>query len=103
MNTLFQRISQIAMQLEGEGKKPSLALVRARLGGGIDPATLFSAYQQWRNSPKLDASSLQSAPTPELLPVADESPITRADLARLEQKLDQLLALLQAGNGHVVR
>ena len=62
MNTLYQRICQIASQLQQEGKTPSLALVRARAGSGTDPVKLFSAYQQWRNSPPTVAVAGEDPP-----------------------------------------
>ncbi len=105
MNTLYQRICQIAAQLQQEGKTPSLALVRARAGSGTDPVKLFSAYQQWRNSPP-------SAPVPvevsSEVPVADSDAVSeleqlRADVARVEAKLDQILQLLQTRTEHVGR
>ncbi len=105
MNTLYQRICQIAAQLQQEGKTPSLALVRARLGAGTDPVKLFSAYQQWRNNPP--ATSLQVETIPEeVLTTSDTSSEIeqlRADVARLESKLDQILDLLQARTTNVGR
>lgn len=105
MNSLYQRICQIAVQLQQEGKTPSLALVRARLGSGTDPVKLFSAYQQWRNSPPTAAVAVADRPE---LPVdvsndASEIEQLRADVARLETKLDQILVLLQTRTEHVGR
>ncbi len=103
MNTLYQRICQIAAQLQQEGKTPSLALVRARLGAGTDPVKLFSAYQQWRNNPP--ATSLHVETIPEVVlttsDTSSEIEQLRADVARLESKLDQILDLLQARTTHV--
>lgn len=95
MSTLLSRIGVVASQLQQEGKSPSLALVRARLGGGINPTELFTAYQSWR----AQGSPIQKLPEAELTtpePVSTAaSPDIRADIARLEQKLDLILQLLQ--------
>jgi len=105
MNTLYLRICQIAAQLQQEGKTPSLALVRARAGSGIDPVKLFSAYQQWRNSPPVAPEQIEAMPEVAVLnsDTGTEIEQLRADVARVEAKLDQILALLQAGTAHVGR
>lgn len=95
MNTLLNRISVVASQLQQEGKSPSLALVRARLGGGISAAELFSAYQSWR----AQGCPLQKVADAELtitepIPAKVQDDL-RADIARLESKLDLILQLLQ--------
>ncbi len=98
MSTLLSRISIVASQLQQEGKSPSLALVRARLGGGINPSELFSAYQSWR----AQGSPIQQGPeqpaTPAALPTTNATPDWQADIARLEHKLDLILQLLQSKN-----
>lgn len=99
MSTLQNRISVIATQLQQEGKSPSLALVRARLGGGINPAELFSAYQSWRaqGSPLTKSSEEPVAGTKSSADSKDNANDTaiRQDLARIEAKLDLILTLLQ--------
>ena len=62
MSTLLSRIGVVASQLQQEGKSPSLALVRARLGGGINPTELFTAYQSWR----AQGSPMQKVPEAKL-------------------------------------
>ncbi len=91
----MSRIGVVASQLQQEGKSPSLALVRARLGGGINPAELFSAYQNWRaqGSPAQKPETIPNA-TPKSVPAEPDTDL-RADLARLEHKLDLILQLLQ--------
>lgn len=96
MSTLLSRISIVACQLQQEGKSPSLALVRARLGGGVNPTELFSAYQSWR----AQGSPIQQQPEPQS-PAAEQAvtataPDLQADIARLERKLDLILQLLQS-------
>ncbi|MFC0050447.1 hypothetical protein [Rheinheimera tilapiae] len=99
MSTLQNRIGVIATQLQQEGKSPSLALVRARLGGGINPAELFSAYQSWRaqGSPLTKSSEEPGAVTKSSADGKDNANDTaiRQDLARIEAKLDLILTLLQ--------
>lgn len=98
MNTLLSRISTIASQLQQEGKSPSLALVRARLGGGINPTELFSAYQSWRAQGSPMHSKSEPAEAPVTQPATATPADLQADIARLEQKLDLILQLLQSKN-----
>lgn len=99
MSTLQNRIGVIATQLQQEGKSPSLALVRARLGGGINPAELFSAYQSWRaqGSPLTKSAEgpgpLTKSTTDGKNDAGDAA--IKQDLARIEAKLDLILTLLQ--------
>ena len=51
MTDLYTLVCKTAAKLQAEGKTPSLALVRAHAGKGLDAAALFSAYQQWRSQP----------------------------------------------------
>jgi hypothetical protein len=99
MSTLQNRIGVIATQLQQEGKSPSLALVRARLGGGINPAELFSAYQSWRaqGCPLTKSTEEPGAVTKSSADGKDNANDTaiRQDLARIEAKLDLILTLLQ--------
>ncbi len=89
---LILQISQVAQQLRSEGKAVNLALVRARLPS-TDPAKLFSAFQHWRNNPQLDVSAAAPQPAAATSAQANE-PALQAQLQRIEDKLDQLLALL---------
>lgn len=98
MSTLLSRIGVIASALQQEGKTPSLALVRARLGGGINPAELFSAYQSWRAQGG-PLSKLAQLPLTTTESATDQQrcsdPLLQQDLARIEAKLDLILQLLQ--------
>lgn len=100
MSTLQSRIGVIASALHQEGKSPSLALVRARLGGGINPAELFSAYQSWRAQGSPLAKLADAAPLAVTGSHANSAPETdhstlQQDLLRIEAKLDLILHLLQ--------
>lgn len=91
----MNRIGIVASQLQQEGKSPSLALVRARLGGGINAAELFSAYQSWRaqGSPANKVAAAAEPTAESVAPVHNDD--IRADIARLESKIDLILQLLQ--------
>ncbi|WP_215395621.1 hypothetical protein [Rheinheimera oceanensis] len=94
MTDPVQLLQQVAAQLQREGKTPSLALFRARLAGRIAPQQLFSAYQQWRNNPVFDdtAPNYEAAPAPN--PANHSDTELTQTLARIEAKLDLLLAKL---------
>ena len=106
MNDSYRLVCQLATQLQIEGKTPSLALIRARAGKGIDAVALFSAYQQWRAQPPVtraaeleaqeDASKVEhlthSASTSQTS-TADIH-VLQQDIQRLEQKIEQLSGLI---------
>lgn len=101
MTQLYSLVCQIAAQLQQEGKTPSLALVRARAGKGVDAPELFSAYQQWRASPPTIGTE-HTQPEHNLLQQDKAATEQNVDLTmlqqqieRLEQKLDLALTLLQ--------
>lgn len=93
MNQALQRVQQAAQRLQQEGKTVNLALLRARLAGQLNGAELLTAYQQWRAQPQdtLTASVTTDAAAS---PTISESEDLAATLARIEQKLDRLLHLL---------
>ena len=89
MEQLSQQVAKIAAQLQQEGKEPSLALVKARLGTATMSPALLQAYQAWRNGAVLvqESSEQQAA--------ASEQPSDiKADLARIEAKLDLIIKKL---------
>jgi hypothetical protein len=95
MTNTLQLVQNAAKQLQEEGKTVSLALLRARLAGQLAGPALFSAYQQWRNLPASisdDNSALSDHDIP-TAPIASET--VEGRLARIEAKLDRLLALLE--------
>ncbi|OZB41806.1 MAG: hypothetical protein B7X50_06435 [Alishewanella sp. 34-51-39] len=95
MTNKLQLVQQAAKQLQHEGKTVNLALLRARLAGQLAGPELFSTYQQWRNLPANSSAESGIVSDTELpaAPSATETPDTR--LARIEAKLDRLLALLE--------
>jgi hypothetical protein len=104
MTQLYSLVCQLAADLQREGKTPSLALIRARAGKGIDAPALFHAYQQWRANPPAVATAdhqhhqnnvLQTEATFQASDQAADIAALQQQVLRLEQKLDQALELLQ--------
>lgn len=88
MEQLSQQVAKIATQLQQEGKEPSLALIKARLGTTTMSPALLQAYQAWRNGSVIQAEAEQ--------PVQSQSGTEtqndiKADLARIEAKLDFII------------
>lgn len=90
METLSQQIAKIAAQLQQEGKEPSLALVKARLGAATMSPALLQAYQAWRNGAVTFEAPAEQVSVPD---TAADSGI-KADLARIEAKLDLIMKKL---------
>lgn len=90
MEPLSQQVAKIAAQLQQEGKEPSLALVKARLGTATMSPALLQAYQAWRNGAvQIQESAEQPAPE------ANNQPSDiKEDLARIEAKLDLIIKKL---------
>ncbi|WP_372626436.1 hypothetical protein [Arsukibacterium sp.] len=96
MPSAIDLLNQVAIRLQQEGKTPSLALFKARLSDQLTAPALFSAYQQWRKQPSLpEITQLPSAGTLLTEPLADSEATQRAQLQRIETKLDKILALLE--------
>lgn len=93
-------LQQIAGQLIKEGKTPSLALFKSRLGGQISAPALFSAYQQWKRQPDVviaeqpadEAGNSTEITVPKPTPALSD---LAAQLNRIEMKLDHLLAQIK--------
>ena len=91
MESLSQQIAKVAAQLQQEGKEPSLALVKARLGTATMSPVLLQAYQAWRNGAAVKSDSAEDAQ----MPAENELPADiKADLARIEAKLDLIIKKL---------
>ncbi|MDF3124284.1 hypothetical protein [Rheinheimera sp. 1928-s] len=90
MEQLSQQVAKIAAQLQQEGKEPSLALVKARLGIATMSPALLQAYQAWRNG----AVSVQNTSEQTFQPVSEQPSDLQADLARIEAKLDLIIKKL---------
>ncbi len=103
MTDFYSLVCQTAAKLQAEGKTPSLALVRAHAGKGLDAAALFSAYQQWRSNPPTAISETQQA-----IPTTTEPDCTAAELLKdfeikalreevvqLHAKIDRLTQLVE--------
>ncbi|SEA94233.1 hypothetical protein [Alkalimonas amylolytica] len=105
--TALELLSQEAACLMQEGKTPSLALLRSRLGRRVPPADLLPAFQQWKQLP---AEAKQAAVNTKIAkePVTESQPQTDPIAHRIEQleakiaQLEQRLALLESqGTSHV--
>ena len=92
MEQLSQQVAKIAAQLQQEGKEPSLALIKARLGSATMSPALLQAYQAWRNG----AVPLQPEPAPQSQPLPEpkEPSDIPSDLARIEAKRDLIIKKL---------
>lgn len=90
MEQLSQQVAKIAAQLQQEGKEPSLALVKARLGSTIMSPALLQAYQAWRNGVVTLQVTAEQPSLPDNEPPCD----IKADLARIEAKLDLIIKKL---------
>lgn len=101
MNNSYQQVCFLASQLQAEGKTPSLALIRARAGKGVDAVALFSAYQQWRSQPphqnEQALPDITVSPSQACLtePATADIPALQQDIRRLEHKVEQLSQLIQ--------
>lgn len=97
MESLHQQVAKIAALLQQEGKEPSLALIKARLGTATMSPTLLQAYQAWRSGalsqddPALQQSAKDSTGHSE----QENMTQLRADLARIEAKLDFIIKKLE--------
>lgn len=90
MEQLSQQVAKIAAQLQQEGKEPSLALIKARLGTATMSPALLQAYQAWRNGAVIVQNTSEQLPQAASEPESD----IKADLARIEAKLDLIIKKL---------
>lgn len=90
MEQLSQQVAKIAAQLQQEGKEPSLALVKARLGTATMSPALLQAYQAWRNGTVI----VQNTSEQESQAASEPESDIKADLARIEAKLDLIIKKL---------
>lgn len=95
MSSPIDLLHQTAARLRQEGKTPSLALFKARLGGQLTAPALFSAYQQWRQQAPTDAGQVMQDIAPVTQPSGNN---VEEQLQRIESKLDSILALLEQQN-----
>jgi len=90
MEQLSQQVAKIAAQLQQEGKEPSLALVKARLGTATMSPALLQAYQAWRNGAVIVQNTSEQVSQAASEPESD----IKADLSRIEAKLDLIIKKL---------
>ncbi|WP_337878978.1 hypothetical protein [Rheinheimera sp.] len=91
MSQLSQQVAAAAQALQQEGKEPSLALIKSRLGHLAMSPALLQAYQAWRNGQVTAESDVGPA-----VPAAAsaEASDLQQQLNRIEAKLDLLLQKL---------
>lgn len=90
-----QEIIRIANELAAKGITPSTAMVKARLSQPVPMAELLKVLSQWKQQPQ--TAEALPANEPVTTPPATEAVSLlqfSEQLARLEQKLDRLTALL---------
>jgi len=95
MSSPLQLLQHTAASLLRQGKTPSLALFKARLGNQLNGPELFAAYQQWRQLPSTEQAVAGNYIDIAMPATEAATSAQQAQLNRIEAKLDQLLALLQ--------
>ena len=98
---MHHEIYRIAHQLHAEGKKPSVALIRAKLTTPTSLPVIVQALQQWKTSPELanDISVIEPEHSHELTTTEQQLQQRVSQLeqqvAQLQQQMQPLLAMLQ--------
>ena len=72
-----------------EGKTPTVALTKSRLAQPVPMPMIIAAVSQYKNNPDSINNFVKTAQQPE------NAELKASQLDRIEQKLDQLLALLE--------
>ena len=87
MNTV--EISRICQQLVDEGKKPSVALIKARLPNSIPLPIIINSLQKWRSNPmvELAESELKNVTTGEKITLEHR-------IESLEKEVEYLKSLI---------
>lgn len=82
-----------ANQLHLEGKKPSVALIRARLQQPANIRDIIECLKVWRFDPNFNAGPIVE---PELEAVNETAQLIQAAIAPLQQEINSLKAELTA-------
>ena len=72
-----------------EGKTPTVALTKSRLAQPVPMPMIIAAVSQYKNNPDSINNFVKTAQQPE------NAELKASQLDRIEQKLDQLLSLLE--------
>ena len=94
---MYNEIYQIAHQLDAEGKKPSVALIRAKLSTPISLPVIVQALQKWKMSPELGETSAAANDDTQVTSEASQEQLQQRvhkleqRVCQLEQQLSQLL------------
>lgn len=98
MPTSLEHICHQASLLQQEGKTPSLALLRSRLGKRLHPAELLQAFQQWKQLPATKREALSHTLLSSIAPISSMQPIQATSeaeqLEQLKQRVQQLETLV---------
>ena len=72
-----------------EGKTPTVALTKSRLAQPVPMPMIIAAVSQYKNNPDSINNFIKTSQQPE------NAELKASQLDRIEQKLDQILALLE--------
>ncbi len=94
---MHSEIYRIAYQLSLQGKKPSVALIRARLSKPTSLPDIIEALQQWKLTPELGKDIKPTTSQNEQPPMADTDELTviKQRLDELDTKVEHILQLLE--------
>lgn len=95
MSDPLHLLRQVGIQLQQEGKTPSLALFKARLSGQLAAPVLFAAYQQWRSQNPAPTEIQEIQAPSQQTDIPPENISLQQQLDRIEAKLDILLSRLK--------
>ena len=90
--TIYEQITQIANQLANEGKKPTVALVKAKLTTPTPMPTIISTLKNWQHDPK---AVTQEAHTEETVTTTENTSEIAQLLAELITPLKQEISALK--------
>ena len=86
------RVIQVAQQLHQQGKTPSVALLKARLGKEVPLAQIIAGLKCWKESPDA-VSTLSELPSVQQADTSGEELIR--EIRELKQQLEEMKALLK--------
>jgi hypothetical protein len=95
---MHSEIYRIAYQLNAQGKKPSVALIRSRLSMPTSLPVIVQSLQQWKLNPELGKEAKKNVaekPLPPSETTANNDEVQQ-QLTRLESKMDHIIAMLEA-------
>jgi len=99
--TEIEEILTAANNLADQGKKPTIALIKAKLSHAMPLITIISVLKTWQHQPNYQAQSVEHKVDNK--PPTNEAPLTKEEielminkaLAPIQNELSQLKALLR--------